>query len=154
MVAPILWAKQRQYFENGVWEIQNVTSGKVLNQGGSTTNGSPISQWSVGTSDNLKFTFIPTSGGFYQINSVKSGRDIAVSGASTANGANLIQWSLGSSGDDQWKPVQNSDGTWEFYNLNSGKVINNSGGSLLNGTQYSQWTAGSNNNLKFNLLPQ
>ena len=37
---------------SGTWEIQNVTSSKVLNQAGSLTNGSPISQWTEGTSDN------------------------------------------------------------------------------------------------------
>src|SRR6202000_23221 len=106
-----------------------VTSSKVVNQAGSLTNGSAISQWTSGTSDNLKFTFIPTSNGYYQINSVKSGKDVVVQGAGTTNGAPLIQWSFGSSGDDQWKPVQNSDGTWTFFNLNSGLVINNIGGN-------------------------
>lgn len=138
----------------GVYEIQNVTSGKVLNQAGSLTNGSPISQWTAGTSDNLKFTFIPTSNGYYQINSVKSGLDVVVKSAATTNGAPLIQWSFGSSGDDQWKPVANSDGTWTFFNLNSGLVLNNTGGSLANGSQYSQWSWVNSSNEKFNLLKQ
>jgi hypothetical protein len=137
----------------GTWEIQNVTSSKVLNNGGSTTNGSPISQWTEGTSDNLKFTFIPTSNGYYQINSVKSGLDVAVQNAGTTNGAPLIQWSYGSGGNDQWLPVQNSDGTWTFYNLHSGLVLNNPG-STSNGTQYSQWTWESSNNEKFNLIQE
>lgn len=154
MDATILWMKQRRYLTGNTWEIQNVTSSKVLNQGGSTTNGSPISQWTAGSSDNLKFTFLPTGYGYYQINSVKSGKDVVVQSASTANGANLIQWTFGSAGNDQWMPVQNTDATWTFYNLHSGKVINNTGGSLTNGSPYSQWTAGTSNNLKFNLLPQ
>jgi hypothetical protein len=138
----------------GTWEIQNVTSSKVLNQGGSLTNGSPISQWSEGTSTNLKFTFIPTSNGYYQINSVKSGLDVVVQSAATTNGAPLIQWSFGASGNDQWKPVQNSDGTWTFYNLHSGLVLNNTGGSTANGTQYSQWSWADSNNEKFNLIQE
>ena len=77
----------------------------VLNKGGSTTNGSPITQWSQVNSPNLQWTFLPTSGGYYQINSVKSGLDVVVKSAATTNGAPLIQWSFGSSGDDQWKPV-------------------------------------------------
>ena len=139
---------------SGIWEIQNVTSSKVLNQAGSTTNGSPISQWTEGTSDNLKFTFIPTSNGYYQINSVKSGKDVVVQSAATTNGAPLIQWSFGSSGNDQWKPVQNSYGTWTFYNLHSGLVLNNTGGSTANGTQYSQWSWVNSNNEKFNLIQE
>jgi hypothetical protein len=143
------------YYDYGTYKIQNVTSGLVLNQQGSLTNGSAITQWANVSSPNLEFTFIHTTNiGYYQINSVKSGLDVAVQGASTANGANLIQESFGSTGDDQWKPVQNSDGTLAFYNLNSGKVLNNSGGSLTNGTQYSQWTWENSPNEKFTLLPQ
>ena len=154
MDATILWMKQRRYLQANAWQIQNVTSGKVLNQGGSLTNGSPISQWSTASSDNLRFNFVPASYGYYEIKSVKSGRDVVVSGASTANGALLVQWSLGSGGNDLWKPAQNSDGTWSFYNHKSGKVIDNAGGSLVNGTQYDQWTAGTSGNLKFVLIAQ
>src|SRR5215471_13211307 len=56
---------------NHPYYIKNVTSGMVLNNGGSLTNGSPITQWNQVTSPNLQWTFIPTSGGYYQINSVK-----------------------------------------------------------------------------------
>src|SRR5581483_6191121 len=91
-----------------IYQIQNVASGLVLNQQGSLTNGSPITQWSSSsTSQNLQWKFIPTSNGYYQINSVKSGRDAVVQGASTSTGAKIIQWSFGSSGNDQWKPVLN-----------------------------------------------
>jgi hypothetical protein len=155
MDATILWMKQRRYFSSGIWELQNITSGQALNQGGSTTNNSPISQWDWVGSVNEEFTFIPTTYGYYQINSVKSGKDVAVTGASTANGANLVQESFGSSGDDQWEPVQNTDGTWFFYNLHSGKTINNTGGSLIEGSQYSQWSlyVGSPNE-EFDLIQQ
>jgi hypothetical protein len=141
-------------FVGNTYEIQNVTSSKVVNQQGSLTNGSAITQWTQGTSSNLKFTFIPTSGGYYQINSVKSGLDVVVQSASTANGAALIQWSFGSAGNDQWRPVQNSDGTWTFFNLHSGLVMNNTGGGLTNNCPYSQWTWLNSNNEKFNLLKQ
>jgi hypothetical protein len=154
MDASILWMKQRLYLKTGSWQIENVTSGKVLNQGGALTNGAPISQWTSLVSDNLKFTFVPASYGYYQIKSVKSSLDIVVSGASTANGALLVQWSLGSGGNDLWRAVPNSDGTWSFLNHKSGKAINNTGGSTANGTQYSQWTFGTSSNLKFTLLPQ
>jgi hypothetical protein len=139
---------------SGIYEIQNVTSSQVLNQGGSLTNGSPISQWREESSPNLEFTFIATSNGYYQINSVKSGLDVVVANAATTNNAPLVQWSFGSSGDDQWKPVQNTNGTWTFYNLHSGLTLNNSGGSTTEGTQYSQWSWANSPNEEFNLIPQ
>ncbi|HXF10084.1 MAG TPA: RICIN domain-containing protein, partial [Desulfuromonadaceae bacterium] len=96
-----------------IYKLQNVASGLVLNQQGSLTNGSKITQWSASsTSVNLQWKFLPTSSGYYQINSVKSGRDVVVQSASTASGAKIIQWSFGSAGNDQWQPVDNGDGTW------------------------------------------
>src|ERR1041385_1142279 len=104
--------------------LKNAFSGLVLNNGGSLTNGSPITQWNQVTSPNLQWTFAPTSNGYYQIKSVKSGLDVVVKSASTTAGAPLIQWSFGSSGDDQWKPVL-TNGFWAFFNKKSGMVINN-----------------------------
>jgi len=135
------------------YEIQNVTSGQALNNQGSTTNGSPISQWDWVDSPNLEWNFVPTSNGYYQIQSVKSGLDVVVAHAATTNNAPLIQWSFGSSGDDQWEPVENANGTWTFYNLHSGLTLN-SGGSTMEGAQYSQWAWADSANEEFNLIEQ
>src|SRR5690348_602448 len=90
---------------NTPYYIQNVTSGQVLNNGGSTANGSPVTQWNQANSQNLQWQFVPTSGGYYQLQSMQSGLDCVVSQAATTNNAKLVQWTFGSSGDDQWKPV-------------------------------------------------
>jgi hypothetical protein len=139
---------------SGTYEIENEASGKVLNNGGSTTNGSVVSQWTEGSSVNLQWTFIATSGGYYQINSVKSGKDAVVSGASTANGAGIVQWSFGSSGDDQWLPQLNSDSSYTFVNLHSGKVLEDPGSSGSNGTQMDQNSSNGGSNQKWTLLKQ
>jgi len=138
----------------GVYEIENEASGLVLNNQGSLTNGSAITQWTVTTSSNLDWTFIPTSGGYYQINSVKSGKDAVVQGASTANGAGIVQWSFGSSGDDQWEPVQNNDGSYTFFNLHSGLVLEDPGSSTNKTTQMDQWSSNGGGNQKWNLISQ
>ncbi|HXF10798.1 MAG TPA: RICIN domain-containing protein [Desulfuromonadaceae bacterium] len=137
----------------GIYQLQNVASQLVLNQQGSLTNGSKITQWSsASTSDNLRWKFIPTSNGYYQINSVKSGKDAVVQGASTSAGAGIIQWSFGTSGDDQWKPVLNSDGTYTFSNLKSGLLLEDPGSSTSTSTQMDQWTANGGNNQKWKLI--
>jgi len=139
---------------SGIIQIQNKASGLVLNNQGSTTNGSAITQWNSITSSNLDWQFIATSGGYYQINSCKSALDAVVKGASTANGAGIIQWSFGSSGDDQWKPVINSDGSYTFFNLHSGLVLEDPGSSTNKTTQMDQWSSTGGNNQKWNLLNQ
>ncbi len=139
---------------SGIFQLQNEASGLVLNNQGSLTNGSAITQWSSLASSNLDWTFIATSNGYYQINSCKSGRDAVVQGASTANGAGIIQWSFGAAGNDQWKPVQNSDGSYTFFNLHSGLVLEDPASSTNKTTQMDQWASNSGSNQKWKLLKQ
>ena len=154
--AYILWMKHYFAVDTAkVYKLQNMASGLVLNQQGSLTNGSKITQWSSSsTSVNLQWKFIPTSGGYYQINSVKSGLDAVVQSASTAAGAGIIQWSFGSGGNDQWRPVSNGDGSYTFYNRKSGLALEDPGSSTSTSTQMDQWTPNGGSNQKWALLPQ
>jgi regulation of enolase protein 1 (concanavalin A-like superfamily) len=137
-----------------VYELQNEASGLVLNNQGSLTNGSAITQWTSGSSVNLQWTFIPTSGGYYQINSVKSGLDAVVQSASTSQGAGIIQWSFGAAGNDQWLPQQNSDGSYTFFNLHSGLVLEDPASSTNKTTQMDQWGSNGGSNQKWQLIKQ
>ena len=137
----------------GIWKLQNVASGLVLNNQGSLTNGSKITQWTAtSTSSNLDWTLIPTSNGYYQINSLKSGKDAVVQGASTAAGAGIVQWDFGTSGDDQWKPAANGDGSYTFFNLKSGLVLGDPAGSTSTSTQMDQETSNGGSNQKWRLI--
>jgi len=139
---------------SGNYQLQNEASGLVLNNQGSLTNGSKITQWSSISSDNLRWTFIPTDSGYYRINSVKSGKDAVVQSASTSQGAGIIQWDFGSSGNDQWLPQQNSDGSYTFVNRHSGLVLEDPGSSTSTSTQMDQWGANGGANQKWQLIPQ
>ncbi len=139
---------------SGTWELKNASSGLVLNNQGYLTNGSAITQWKEEANANLEWTFIATSNGYYQINSVKSGLDAVVQSASTANGAGIIQWTFGSSGDDQWLPVENSNGTYTFFNRNSGKVLEDPDFSTNEDTQMDQWTINGGANQQWNLVSE
>ncbi|SRR5581483_278733 len=136
------------------YQLQNEASGLVLNNQGSLTNGSKITQWSSISSDNLRWRFISTSGGYYQINSVKSGLDAVVQSASTTQGAGIIQWSFGSSQNDQWLPQQNSDGSYTFVNRHSGMVLEDPGSSTSTSTQMDQWGSNGGSNQKWKLIKQ
>jgi Ricin-type beta-trefoil lectin domain-like len=141
----------------GIYQIQNEASGLVLNNQGSLTNGSTITQWSsASTSDNLRWHFSNsrTTSGYYEIISQKSGLDAVVQSASTSAGAGIIQWSFGSSGDDQWKATANSDGSYTFVNLHSGLVLEDPGSSTSTSTQMDQWTSNGGSNQKWKLLKQ
>ena len=136
------------------YQLQNEASSLVLNNQGSLTNGSKITQWDSVSSDNLRWTFVATDSGYYQIRSVKSGKDAVVQSASTSQGAGIIQWSFGSAQNDQWKPVQNSDGSYTLYNRHSGMVMDDPGGSTSKSTQMIQWGANGGSNQKWKLIQQ
>ncbi|MBU6410539.1 MAG: RICIN domain-containing protein, partial [Verrucomicrobia bacterium] len=139
---------------SGIYQIQNEASGLVLNNQGSLTNGSAITQWKSVSSSNLDWQFFPTSNGYYQINSCKSALDAVVKGASTAQGAGIIQWSFGSSGNDQWQSQQNGDGSYTFVNLHSGLVLEDPGSSTSTSAQMDQWGANGGANQMWKLLAQ
>ena len=137
-----------------IYQIQNEASGLVLNNQGSLTNGSKITQWSSVSSDNLRWTFISHGGNVYEINSVKSGLDAVVQSASTSQGAGIIQWSLGSAGNDLWQANQNSDGSYTFVNQHSGLVLEDPGSSTSTSTQMDQWGSNGGANQKWKLIKQ
>lgn len=140
---------------SAVYKLQNEASGLVLNQQGSLTNGSKITQWSSSSgSQNLQWKFIATSSGYYQINSVTSGKDAVVQSASTSSGAGIIQWSFGSAQNDQWLPQQNSDGSYTFVNRHSGLVLEDPGSSTSTSTQMDQWGSNGGANQKWQLIKQ
>jgi Ricin-type beta-trefoil lectin domain-like len=139
-----------------VYMLQNEASGLVLNNQGSLNNGTAITQWSVVSSDNLRWHFSNsrTSSGYYEIVSQKSGKDAVVLSASTSEGAGIIQYDFGAAGNDQWKPILNSDGSYTFYNLHSGLVLEDPGSSTSTSAQMDQWAANGGANQKWKLIKQ
>ena len=76
----------------GNYELQSVASGLTIGAAGMTKNGNAIVQSpNLGGSSNALWTFVPTSGGYYQIKNVNSGEVISVKGASAVNGASIVQ---------------------------------------------------------------
>lgn len=139
----------------GVYELQCVSSGQVVDvYGASTGNSAAIVQWPYTGARNQLWNFIPTSNGYYQIKSANSGLDVNVSGGSTGNGALIVQWPHGSGTNDHWLPVRNADGTYSFINRNSGLALDMPGYSTAQSAQFDQWGTNSGSNQKFNCIPR
>lgn len=47
----------------------------------------------------------PTSGGYFRITPVNSGKAVIVYGASTADGAHVLQWTYNGASNEQWQLV-------------------------------------------------
>jgi hypothetical protein len=89
---------------NGQYRATDVNSGKVIDNGGTSTRGVQLSinTWNGGTSQLWKV--VPDSDGFFHITSVNSGLAADVSGASTADGAKVIQWTYSGADNQLWTP--------------------------------------------------
>ncbi|WP_369076782.1 RICIN domain-containing protein [Paractinoplanes rishiriensis] len=70
------------------YRLQNVTSGLLLDSGGSTTGGSPVNQWTWDPSPNLQWRFVvDVGGGYHQIINHANGMAVDGGGATTSGAA-------------------------------------------------------------------
>jgi len=65
-------------------------------------DGAQVHIWDYVGGNNQKWTIAPTSGGYYSVRAVHSGKALDVAGASTADGANVQQWTYGGGNNQQW----------------------------------------------------
>jgi hypothetical protein len=108
--------------------------------GNTTASGAAIDQWTCNGQANQQFQFVPTSGGYGELQAQNSGDDVAVSGNSTAQGTpDIIQQPVSGATGSMWKPVQQSDGSWQFQNQNSGLCLDVDGAGSNTGQQLDQW---------------
>ncbi len=144
---------------SGTFEIQSAGTGLSLNiSAASKSNGAQVIEYPFSSgSTNALWTFVPTSGGYYQIKNLNSGKVIDVLGSSAQNAATLVQEASTkdfSPGSDEWLPVRNDDGTYSFYNFNSQLAIDVPDDSSEQRTQLDQAFGNSTAAQKFNLIPQ
>ena len=114
------------------------TANCLDNYGGTSSAGAITDQWVCNGGANQEFQFVPTSGGYGELQIEGSGLDVAVSGGSTAQGMqDIVQQTVNGSAGSLWLPQQQSDGSWQFKNQNSGLCLDVYGTSQ--GSQLDQW---------------
>ena len=121
--------------------------------GATSTAGAIIDQWSCNSGTNQQFQFVPTSGGYGELQVRNSGQDVAVLNSSTAQGTpDIVQEPVNGNAASQWLPQQQSDGSWQFKNQNSGLCLDVYGNGSNTGQQLDQWpcknTPGTNQDFK------
>ena len=109
--------------------------------GNTSASGAAIDQWTCNGQSNQQFQFVPTSGGYGELQAQNSGDDITVSGTVTAAGTpDIVQQPVSGSAASQWLPVAQSDGSWSFKNSASGLCLDIYRASTSTGQQLDQWT--------------
>lgn len=119
--------------------------------GASNDDGAGVLQWSCGPEDNQQWNLAATSGGYYRIRAVNSGKCLSVANASTGNGALVLQWECGLPDNQQWKLVQKNDGFFALEARHSHKCLSVSNGAMQNGASAVQWDCGSQHERQWRL---
>ena len=128
-------------FPAGYVQLQIANDSLCLDGYGNNANaGAVIDQWTCNGQANQKFQFVPTSGGYGQLQIQNSGQDVTVLNGSTAQGQpDIVQEPVSAGAAAQWLPQQQSDGSWQFKNQNSGLCLDVYGNGSNTGQQLDQW---------------
>jgi hypothetical protein len=125
--------------------------------GNSSNAGAVIDQWTCNGQTNQDFQFVPTSGGYGELQVESSGQDVTAiaegSSSATAQGVpDIVQEPVSGSTASQWLPEEQSDGSYQLENDNSGLCLDVYGAGSNTGQQLDQWpcknTTGTNQDFK------
>jgi len=130
-----------QGFPSGYHRLVVGNDGLCLDSYGNTSNaGAAIDQYTCNGQTNQQLQFVPTSGGYGELQVENSGQDVTVANSSTSQGVvDIVQEPVNGNAASQWLPAQQSDGSWQFKNKNSGLCLDVYGARSNNGQQLDQW---------------
>jgi hypothetical protein len=135
---------------NSYYKIINRSTGKYLDNAGSTADGYNVKQYSSSTSNNQQWKIIQSDTGYFRIICRNGGKALDNMG-STADGANMAQWSLGSSYNQQWQIVDQGNNYFKIICRTGGKCLD-TGGLTADGSVVQQWGSGSSDNQQWQIV--
>jgi alpha-L-fucosidase len=128
----------------GYVKIANVTTGLVLDGGGSVASGSNLKQWNYDGSTNLQWQLIDLGNGYYRIMNRTNGM-AADSWGNTANGAPARQTAWNGGNNQQWSLNNLGSGRYQIINRGTGTALDGAGSTTAGATTV-LWTPNSNTN--------
>ncbi len=114
-------------------KIANVTSGLVLDSGGSVSSGSNLKQWGYDGSTNLQWQLVDLGNGYYRIINRTNGM-AADSWGNTANGAPARQSPWNGGNNQQWSLHGLGDNRYQIVNRGTGTALDGSGSTTAGST--------------------
>lgn len=134
---------------DGTYKLRNRASGKMLDNGGSTTDGTPVKQWTDGTSNNLKW-IVSTTGAFRELQCVTGGKRLDSIG-NAANDTPVGQWTNGTSANQEWSFVDLGNGYYKIINRANGLALD-TGGATVDGAVMEFWASGTSINQQWQFV--
>ncbi|WP_327699247.1 alpha-L-fucosidase [Streptomyces sp. NBC_00459] len=135
----------------GYFRLGNVTSGLVLDSGGSFTSGSNLKQWEPVDNANVQWQAIELGNGYYRLVNRTNGM-VADGWGATANGDPARQAAWNSGTNQQWQITHRGQGQYSVTNRTTGLALDG-GGMVAAGSVAKQWTWQQHNNLLWTFKP-
>ncbi|WUH89549.1 alpha-L-fucosidase [Streptomyces sp. NBC_00433] len=128
----------------GYVKIANVTTGLVLDSGGSVASGSNLKQWNYDGSNNLQWQLVDLGSGYYRIVNRTNGM-VADSWGNTANGAPARQSAWNGGNNQQWSLTSLGNNRYQIVNRGTGTALDGAGSTTAGATAV-MWAPNSNTN--------
>ncbi len=155
--AAMLGSIPRTFTGTGIYTIQSVSSGKVLDIDISwwagQNNGQKCQQWASTGGTNQQFRVLDNGDGYYSIQAVHSGKLLDVADASLDNGAHVNQFQPNGGRNQEFSIVlDDSVGAYRIIARHSGKVLDVPGGSTDDGVRIQQFDSNGGRNQLFRFI--
>ncbi|WP_330632964.1 RICIN domain-containing protein [Halocatena halophila] len=126
--------------DGGVYRIENVNSGNVLDvRNGDTSDGAVVQQWEDLGYDHQRWIAHEISTDRYWFESVHSSKALDIENAALQSGAETTQWEWQGAASQQWIPQQIENGIYRVQNVNSSLALDITDASRSNGARGMQW---------------
>jgi alpha-L-fucosidase len=125
-------------------KIANVTSGLVLDSGGSVASGSALKQWSYNGSSNLQWQLVDLGNGYYRVVNNTNGM-VVDSWGNSANGASALQAPWNGGNNQQWRLNSVGNGRYQIINRGTGTALDGAGSTTIGATTV-MWAPNSSTN--------
>ena len=113
--------------------IANVTTGLVLDSGGSVGSGSVLKQWTWDGSPNLQWQLVDLGTGYHRIVNRTNGM-VADSWGNAANGANAMQAPWNGGNNQQWRLNNLGNGRYQIINRGTNTALDGMGNRTVGAT--------------------
>ncbi|HLP77024.1 MAG TPA: BNR-4 repeat-containing protein [Candidatus Paceibacterota bacterium] len=134
---------------SGTYSLRNRSSGKMLDNLGSTANGARVGQWTDGTSDNQKWMLTYTTGVAHLM--CVTGNQCLDSLGHVGNGSTVGQWAANPSPNQQWTIQDIGAGYYKVINRANGLCLD-TGGISTNGSTMQFWASGGSYNQQWQFM--
>ncbi|WP_262284285.1 beta-L-arabinofuranosidase domain-containing protein [Micromonospora sp. MA102] len=141
----VYWSLAGGSTPTGYVKIANVTTGLVLDSGGSVGSGSVVKQWSDVSSPNLQWQLVDAGGGYHRVVNRANGMVVDSWGNAT-NGASALQAPWNGGVNQQWRLTSVGNGRYQLVNRGTGTALDGMGNATVGSTVCMWAPNGSTNN--------